>query len=50
MDVVFAHADRVMVLERGRLVADGPPASVRADPYVRAIYLGSALPPAGGGA
>jgi branched-chain amino acid transport system ATP-binding protein len=42
MDVVFGHADRVLVLDRGRLVADGPPSDVRADAHVQAIYLGSA--------
>jgi branched-chain amino acid transport system ATP-binding protein len=36
MDVVFAHADRVLVLDRGRLIAEGPPAAVRADPRARA--------------
>ncbi len=40
MDVVFGHADRVLVLDRGRLVAEGPPATVRVDARVRAIYLG----------
>jgi branched-chain amino acid transport system ATP-binding protein len=40
MDVVFAHATRVMVLDRGRLLAMGPPRAVRANPQVRAIYLG----------
>jgi len=40
MDVVFAHADRVLVLDRGRLIADGPPAAVRDDARVRAVYLG----------
>ena len=40
MDVVFAHADRIIVLERGRILAEGPPASVRADPRVREVYLG----------
>lgn len=40
MDVVFAHADRVMVLDRGRVLASGSPAAVRADPAVRAVYLG----------
>ena len=41
MDVVFAHADRVIVLDRGRLIADGPAKTVRQDPQVRAVYLGS---------
>ena len=41
MDVVFRHADHVLVLDRGRLIADGPPEAVRADPRVRAVYLGS---------
>jgi branched-chain amino acid transport system ATP-binding protein len=41
MDVVFAHADRVLVLDRGRLIAAGTSAEVRNDPQVRAVYLGS---------
>ena len=43
MDVVFEHADAVMVLDRGRLIARGTPAEVRRDPTVRAIYLGEGL-------
>ena len=41
MDVVFGHADRIMVMNRGRLIAEGTPEQVRADPLVQAIYLGS---------
>ncbi|MEM9781603.1 MAG: ABC transporter ATP-binding protein [Pseudomonadota bacterium] len=40
MDIVFATADRVLVLDRGRLIAEGAPGAVRADPRVRAVYLG----------
>lgn len=41
MDVVFGRADRVIVLNRGRLIAAGSPAEVRANEEVRAVYLGS---------
>lgn len=41
MDVVFGHADQVLVLDRGELIAQGEPAEVRADETVRAVYLGS---------
>jgi branched-chain amino acid transport system ATP-binding protein len=40
MDVVFALARRIVVMNRGRIVADGPPAAIRAHPHVREIYLG----------
>lgn len=43
MDVVFAHADRIIVLDRGRLIAEGPPPAVRANPEVQAVYLGAGL-------
>ncbi len=40
MDVVFAVADRIMVLHQGRVIAEGPPAAVRADALVQRVYLG----------
>jgi len=43
MDVVFGHADRVVVMNRGRLIAEGTPAEVRANPLVREVYLGSTV-------
>lgn len=49
MDVVFAFADRILVLADGRLIADGAPEAVRADPAVQARYLGTPAD-AGGGA
>ncbi len=41
MDVVFAYADRIIVLARGRLIAEGTPDEVRHNPEVQAVYLGS---------
>ena len=41
MDVVFTHADRVLVLAEGELIAAGSPSTVRADARVREVYLGS---------
>jgi branched-chain amino acid transport system ATP-binding protein len=43
MDVVFAFADRVIVLARGRLIARGTPAQVRSDPLVQEVYFGSGV-------
>lgn len=43
MDVVFAHADRIIVLNRGELIAEGTPDAVRADARVRELYLGESV-------
>jgi branched-chain amino acid transport system ATP-binding protein len=43
MAAVFALADRISVLIRGRLLTTGSPAQVRADPQVVAAYLGEQM-------
>ena len=62
MDVVFAYADRMIVLARGRLIAEGKPAEIRDHPKVQEVYFGtgktfeahprsaSGAPPQGGAA
>jgi branched-chain amino acid transport system ATP-binding protein len=40
MDAVFALADWIVVLNRGRLLAEGTPAEIRESREVREIYLG----------
>jgi branched-chain amino acid transport system ATP-binding protein len=50
MDVVFNHADRILVLNRGELVAEGTAAEVRGNPEVQAIYLGTGSVYSGAGA
>ena len=43
MDVVFNHADRIIVLSRGELMAEGTPAEVQNNVEVREIYLGAEI-------
>ncbi len=40
MDVVFAAAQRIMVMHQGRVVAEGTPQAVRENREVQEIYLG----------
>jgi branched-chain amino acid transport system ATP-binding protein len=41
MDVVFAYADRIVVLARGRVIADGDAAAIRDNAQVREVYFGT---------
>jgi branched-chain amino acid transport system ATP-binding protein len=41
MDVVFAFADRIIVMARGRLIADGDARSIRQNPQVQEVYFGA---------
>jgi branched-chain amino acid transport system ATP-binding protein len=41
MDVVFGYADRIIVLARGALIADGEPETIRHDAEVQQLYLGT---------
>jgi branched-chain amino acid transport system ATP-binding protein len=42
MDVVFKHADRILVLNRGELIARGTPQEIRENKRVQEVYLGNA--------
>jgi branched-chain amino acid transport system ATP-binding protein len=41
MDVVFAFADRIIVLARGRLIAEGDAPTIRNHPEVQQVYFGT---------
>jgi branched-chain amino acid transport system ATP-binding protein len=42
MDAVFGFATRILVMDRGQLVAHGTPAEIAANSVVRRVYLGEA--------
>jgi branched-chain amino acid transport system ATP-binding protein len=44
MDIVFGYSDRIVALHEGRVLADGPPAAIRADANVVATVLGRTPP------
>ena len=41
MDVVFAHADRIIVLARGQLIAEGDARAIQDDAKVQEVYFGT---------
>ena len=44
MEVVFAIADRITVLHRGSVLAEGTPEEIRRNQKVREAYLGEDFP------
>jgi len=41
MDVVFAYADRIVVMARGAIIASGSGSAIRDNPQVQEVYLGT---------
>jgi ABC-type branched-subunit amino acid transport system ATPase component len=44
MDLVFRLAERITVLVQGKVLIEGPPEMIAADPEVRRVYLGERVP------
>jgi branched-chain amino acid transport system ATP-binding protein len=45
MDMVFSISERIVVMHKGEIIADGTPAEIRDNPEVRDVYLGEELGP-----
>jgi len=43
MDIVFSLSDRIVVMHRGKILADGKPSEIRGDKNVAEVYLGEDL-------
>jgi branched-chain amino acid transport system ATP-binding protein len=43
MDIVFSLSDRIVVLHRGQILADGKPDQIKTNEDVRKVYLGEEL-------
>ena len=43
MDIVFSLSDRIIVLHRGQILADGKPEEIKQNEDVRRVYLGEEL-------
>ncbi|NWF92331.1 MAG: ABC transporter ATP-binding protein [Syntrophaceae bacterium] len=43
MDIVFSLSDRIVVLHRGQILADGKPDQIKEDEAVRKVYLGEEI-------
>lgn len=44
LDLVMRVCDRIVVMHKGQVIADGKPSEIRADATVRAVYLGGEAP------
>ncbi len=40
MNLIMSLCDRIAVLNRGKLIASGPPTAIQSDPAVQDAYLG----------
>jgi branched-chain amino acid transport system ATP-binding protein len=43
MDIVFSLSDRIIVLHRGQILADGKPEEIKRNEDVKKVYLGEEI-------